>query len=232
MSFGSTGTHVGPFYFRKWYLFPFTNVTPNDHQTNTGPTPKAIMASQKMRILVRLPNSHGGVLPTPVKWSIQELSTEVLRRYAQHLPLDTQTAQVQLSLSDGSTLFSEDLVEDVLHSDELVLVSITSNDKQPTTSSPQASQLDGGHPSPTESSKRESKGKDVIQVGNARQAELEDGDMKRVRIAFISPESARNRGSSETKKHYGFGGNAVSVRLTMVGALTTMFIPTKDPSYH
>ncbi len=160
-----------------------------------------------MRVVVELhgdqPSRH--VVPILPTLSIADLISEVSKRQK----FSPEVARrVRLTLADSSILSEDDTIEDVIDPGETIHVWFQEIAPVPSTLT---------NPPGTESGT-------LVGDDDASDSEPEAGFMtpeensssKRVKVALITPELARNGGQREGSKIIAFGGSSISVELTLV----------------
>jgi len=114
-------------------------------------------------------------------------------------------SQMYLSLSDGSQLFPEDQVGDVICAEEVIKVNITEE-------LPSSQNVHGVVDEPDSRSEKSRK-PDVEET--CEDKGLSQGAAKRVKIVVVTPQLARNASKGMAGKIMAFGGSSVSVEMPM-----------------
>lgn len=198
------------------------------------------MSTKKRRIIVEFTGvdeneSTRYAIPMNPESTIATLADEVIRRHG----LSQQSrGDLQLSLQDSSILNEGDDIQDVVEPGEIVYVRqvnqpstgiLSSSSLRPYSAQSVAStsvatlvdgsaqhivpQIDGTVDVPMTSSP----------AVDPRSSALESDNLKRIKIALITPESGRNGGDKEPKKVMAFGNSSVSVNLPMVSYLSCCY---------
>ncbi|THH31004.1 hypothetical protein EUX98_g3179 [Antrodiella citrinella] len=174
----------------------------------------------KIRLKVEIPSQRDTsdsqlvryVVPIPSDASVADLISEISRRQAFS---DDVVKRIRLTLSDASVLFKDDVVGDVLESGEVVQLHFEPKSSPVHAENPE--KLASSHIAPhTRSASRGSfdANTPAFQDGNIPEDDITKQG-KRVRIALVTPELARNGESQASSKIMAFGGSTVSTSMSM-----------------
>lgn len=194
------------------------------------------MSGPKIRVIVEVymrneePQSRL-VVPILPTQTIAELAASVARR--RHFSQE-DSDKLTLFLADGSELFHEDEVGDVIREDDIVHVRLRPITSSPVVTTPSSASApapnSGGgrvaqqRPASSVPAGRGRRSKHTVRKGAGPRdiskfstpLATGSGVMKRVRIALVTPELARSNSSGGLRRRMAFDGSAVSVQLSMV----------------
>ncbi|KZT04649.1 uncharacterized protein LAESUDRAFT_814008 [Laetiporus sulphureus 93-53] len=190
------------------------------------------MEGPKIRILVDVPAVSGRpqgrlVIPIASTHTVGQLAEEIVRRRGLGREI---ASQISLALPDGSQLFPEDQVGDVIHAEEVIRAYIGSEPPVLVSPPPASAVVDGnvartnsnniGRKKNGNRNKRKSKALQQVHAQPTSSATVDNPppSRKRVKIAVVTPELARNDrndGNEEVGKLMAFQGSSVSVDLPM-----------------
>lgn len=242
-------TCLSPLSVGLLFFFFFSSHRPSLHTVNM----EATEVTRKIRITVQYAGSNGGpskryAIPMSPASTIGTLASEISRRHGQRTSVSDS---LELTLADGSVLFDEDTIGDVVHSGETVYAGVSGSssaaaaddDSEGPVPPNQSDQHGSANQTPTEtqwetgvlSEKAAGKKRKLDDMSPEPSHEeeyigghtLPTAASKRVRILFVTPKLARNGGSKDSANICAFEGSAVSADLTMVSHVSCHGCPQR-----
>ncbi|KAL6299835.1 hypothetical protein BKA93DRAFT_571391 [Sparassis latifolia] len=171
-----------------------------------------------MRVFVEAPPiTPGGVrrrLVVPIlrTKTVADFAEVVARRIALN---NDSASDLTLTLADGSMLFPEDEIQDVVQAEDVVHINFAHNQE---TGNSYPILSPNSNTQPTSSTNPPQMSRDAPEHRRNEDTSASftsSSSEKRVRIALVTPKLARNVGNADIAREMAFGGSAVSVKLTM-----------------